>query len=179
MLEVENLTNRDAIAMRRMRKSASEMLPLLQDVAERGLAAMRKEAERLGVVFTKDMAQAADAFNDNLTRMKFGLEGLARYIAGPFMVGMTEFLKIIGFVQTTQAEMIRKRQIAIQDEMTQIGKLREHVERQGPGEGREAAFTRLDDQMRAFNTEASGCRRTWISHRTPSEAEDWTHRGAG
>lgn len=63
--------SKSAVAMDIFGKSGANLLPMLNAGAD-GLEAMRLEAERLGVVVSTQTAQAAEAFNDNMTRLKNG-----------------------------------------------------------------------------------------------------------
>jgi hypothetical protein len=64
-------------------RQAQSLLPLLNNLAKRGMHGVRDEAERLVVVMSGDAITAAEDFNDNLSRLKFVGEGMARSIAVP------------------------------------------------------------------------------------------------
>lgn len=66
---------RAAIAMDIFGKSGAKLASFL-DLGTEGMAAMREEAERLGVIFTDDLAAASEQFNDNMARLSKGMEGL-------------------------------------------------------------------------------------------------------
>lgn len=69
-----------AIAMDLMGRSGAEMVSLLNG----GAAAMKEltdEAERLGLVITKETAEAAEQFNDNLERLRKTITGTFTVIA--------------------------------------------------------------------------------------------------
>ena len=57
-------------------KSFQNLIPLLKDGSQ-GLRDMAAEANELGLVFDQEAGSNAEAFNDNLTRMKELLSGLA------------------------------------------------------------------------------------------------------
>lgn len=73
-----------AVAMKYFGKSGADLIPLLNE-GRAGIEALRKEAERLGVVITQQDVEAAEKFNDSLTRMKAMSEGVARDIGGPLV----------------------------------------------------------------------------------------------
>lgn len=79
-----------AIAVKLFGRSGAELLPLLNGGKE-GLAAFRAEAERLGLVMDTRTAQAAEAFNDNLTRLRSNLEGLGRTLASAVLPFLNRF----------------------------------------------------------------------------------------
>lgn len=56
-------------------KSGADLIPMLNGGAD-GLRKMAQEADRLGVVIDTNTAQAAEAFNDNLTRLSKVKDGL-------------------------------------------------------------------------------------------------------
>lgn len=65
-----------ALAMEVFGKSGRDLIPLLNTGAA-GLKEMYQEAEQLGLVISEKTFKAAEAFNDNLTRLKRVQEGLA------------------------------------------------------------------------------------------------------
>jgi hypothetical protein len=75
-------------------KSGAALIPLL-NAGRQGLIDAREEAEKLGVVFSKDLAQQAEQFNDNLTRLSLGLQGAKVQLLGgllPTLIKLTERL---------------------------------------------------------------------------------------
>jgi hypothetical protein len=73
-----------AIAVSLFGKSGAQLIPLLNSGAA-GLAEMRDEAERLGIVMDTETSKAAEQFNDNLTRLKAALTGIANTAAADFL----------------------------------------------------------------------------------------------
>lgn len=71
----EDATAKAALAQELFGRSGASLLPLLNN-GKRGIKEMGDEAERLGVVFSQDAADAAAEFNDNVTRLKSAAEGL-------------------------------------------------------------------------------------------------------
>jgi len=99
---VEDPLRRSALAQDIFGKSGTDLLPLLANGAE-GLAAMRAEASELGLVFDQEAADKAAGFNDSLTELKGGLEGVKMMIAEnviPVLMPLIEKVKdIIGRVK--------------------------------------------------------------------------------
>jgi murein DD-endopeptidase MepM/ murein hydrolase activator NlpD len=71
---------KSALAMRLFGKAGVEMIPLLNGGAA-GLAAMQEEAKRLGIAVSTETAQAAERFNDNMSRVKGQLDAVALVLA--------------------------------------------------------------------------------------------------
>lgn len=102
-----------AVAMRYFGKSGADLIPMLNQ-GRAGIEDLRKEAQRLGVVFSTEMAQKAEAFNDSMTRLKNASQGVQVELAGPFVKALGEAANGLleakkngdGFVQTL-GEMIR------------------------------------------------------------------------
>jgi hypothetical protein len=75
-----NATERSAAAQALFGKSGAELLPLLISGRD-GLAAMGKEAEALGIVFSGATTDAAEQFNDNLSKLQDAAMGLGNTVA--------------------------------------------------------------------------------------------------
>lgn len=101
--KMEDGTVKTAMAMRLFGRSGTEMIPML-NAGREGLAALMEEARKLGLVFDKETAQAMERFNDNMTRLKGQLEGISRYMAGPFITTLSGVLEKLGFAGA-QSEM--------------------------------------------------------------------------
>lgn len=65
---MEDGAGKTALAMRLFGRSGAELIPLLNS-GKAGLHGMMEEAEKLGLVIDTKTFKAAEAFNDNLTRM--------------------------------------------------------------------------------------------------------------
>lgn len=70
----------------------STFAPLLAGGAA-GLREMAAEARRAGVVISTDTAKAAEAFNDNLTRLSKSLQGFGQQLAGPLLTGLSQMVE--------------------------------------------------------------------------------------
>jgi hypothetical protein len=73
-----------ALAMAIFGKSGKDLIPLLNSGTS-GLAALTAEAVKFGVVIDQNTAQAAEAFNDSLTRMHAIFGGLATKISAALL----------------------------------------------------------------------------------------------
>lgn len=80
LAQMEDETKRAALAQEMFGKSGMQMLPLLNQ-GSAAIRAQMEEAKALGVVWTTDAAQGAEAFNDSLTRLGFAAEGFRNDIA--------------------------------------------------------------------------------------------------
>lgn len=65
---MEDGAGKTALAVRLFGRSGAELVPLLNQ-GSKGLAGMREEAERLGVIVGGDLAKKSEEFNDNITRL--------------------------------------------------------------------------------------------------------------
>lgn len=89
---LEDKTLRAATAQQIFGRSGIELIPLFES-GEAGMAAMREEAERLGLVMSQDFADASAQFNDNLTRAQGVVTGIKRQVAEgllPSLSALTE-----------------------------------------------------------------------------------------
>ena len=73
-------------------KAGAEMIPLFKDIADGGKNA-REEAERLGVLFNKDFADAAEKANDAMTDLKTSVQGVATQFASGLSDGLAKASK--------------------------------------------------------------------------------------
>ena len=74
-------------------KAGPELLPFLNQ-GKAGIAAMMAEAERLGLVLSKDDAEAANTFNDALKKLDAQVKGLTVSIGLPLVRGLTDVLQL-------------------------------------------------------------------------------------
>jgi len=70
-----------ALAIKIFGKSGAELIPLLNEGRD-GLAAMAAESDRLGNTISTDTANAAEKFNDTLTKIQTSLNGVFNKIIG-------------------------------------------------------------------------------------------------
>ena len=63
-----------AAAVQLFGKAGAQLIPMLNEGAA-GIQRAREEAERLGIVLSKDAAAAAEAFNDSMTVLQAGVNG--------------------------------------------------------------------------------------------------------
>lgn len=83
-----------ALAQQLFGRSGAELIPLLNAGSD-GIAEMQAEAEALGLVLDQQTRKAAEAFGDNLTRLKRAQEGVTTQIAAqmlPTLVNLTDRL---------------------------------------------------------------------------------------
>lgn len=80
------------MAMKYFGKAGADLIPMLNE-GRRGIEELRKEASRLGLVFSDESAKKAAEFNDNLTRLEQSVKGLQIQIAGPLVQALNEAAK--------------------------------------------------------------------------------------
>lgn len=76
----EDGATKTALAVKLFGKSGMDMIPFL-NLGSSGIRALMQEAERLGLKLSTETAQAAEAFNDNLTALKASSSGLGITLA--------------------------------------------------------------------------------------------------
>ena len=82
--QIENETERDAIAMQILGKSAQELNPLIEAGSER-MAELAQEAQDVGAIMSEDALNAMGAFDDSLQRLK-GSAGAAKNALGSVLL---------------------------------------------------------------------------------------------
>lgn len=80
LLNVQNPAERAALAMEVFGKSGQSLLPLML-AGKDGIEAAQKEAEKLGLTFSRLDAAKVEAANDSMTRLKAVFVGVARTLA--------------------------------------------------------------------------------------------------
>lgn len=80
---------KSALAQRLFGKSGTDLIPLLNQGAA-GIARLSAEASALGAVYSGQLAKDSAQFNDNLTKLRLGSEGLAISIAGPLISALAD-----------------------------------------------------------------------------------------
>jgi TP901 family phage tail tape measure protein len=80
LADVEDAGKRAALAQEIFGRAGTQMLPMLAQ-GEEGLRAMFEEAERLGIVFDQDAADAAARFNDEVLALQESFRGLFKELA--------------------------------------------------------------------------------------------------
>lgn len=94
-----NATEKAAAAQAIFGKAGAELIPLLSE-GKAGIQALGDEAERLGIVFSQDAAEAAGAFNDNLDKLKDAALGLGNDIASELLPALLDVTTAaVNFVQ--------------------------------------------------------------------------------
>jgi hypothetical protein len=76
---MENGAEKTALAIKLFGRSGSELIPFL-NLGRAGLAELRKEAERLGIVMSDSDAAASDKFKDALVSLKASVQGVGMTI---------------------------------------------------------------------------------------------------
>lgn len=99
---MEDGITKTALAQDLFGKSGFKLIPFLNQGAD-GLAAMRQEAERLGLVISQDTAEAADQFNDNLLTLKAVVTGTGNELAAALLPRLVEFTDLLKDPETQQA----------------------------------------------------------------------------
>lgn len=91
---IDDPTERAGRALELMGKSATKLLPLMNNGAA-GVRALRDEARELGLSFDKTAADNATAFGDAWDRVKSALGGVTFAIGGALAPGLTNILDLV------------------------------------------------------------------------------------
>lgn len=92
--EMPDGARKTALAMDIMGRSGADMIPMLNGGSE-ALNKLLSEADQFGQVFTEEMGAQAEAFNDNMTRLKGAFAALAASLTKellPFLVQFSEWM---------------------------------------------------------------------------------------
>ena len=83
-----------ALAMRVFGRSGADLIPLLNQGRD-GIDALRKEAERLGIILSADTARAAEQFNDDLKRLGSSSDALKFKLAEDLLPALNRVAKAL------------------------------------------------------------------------------------
>lgn len=97
---VPNALERSALAQDVFGRAGTKLLPMLTDGAK-GLAALKAEADKLGIILSPEDIRNAEEFKDALSRVKAALSGITRAIGATFLPNVNAALakmkdKIVG-----------------------------------------------------------------------------------
>jgi len=118
---MEDGAGKTAIAMNIFGRSGAQLIPLLNS-GRLGLNEMGSEARKFGVVISQDAAQAAEKFNDNLTRLNTISEGLAQSLAQELLNPLNDVLQsLLDYV--ANGDMITNVVAGIKAEFADLGRV--------------------------------------------------------
>lgn len=104
--QMEDGAQKTAIAIALFGRSGTDLIPMLNAGAD-GLREMMQEADALGIVIDTKTARAAEAFNDNLTRLGRAKDGLVTKITAALLPSLEllseKFLKIVADGEKVEA----------------------------------------------------------------------------
>ena len=113
--KVENETERDALAMTILGKSAQELNPLIEAGAQR-MQELGEEAQNAGYVLSEDMLAAYGALDDNLQYLKVNAEGAKNALG-------TVLLPVLTELSGTGVELLAEFTKGVSDANGDIGKM--------------------------------------------------------
>lgn len=88
--KLEEGPQKTALAMEIFGKSGAKLIPML-NAGKEGMAQMREEATKLGLVIDGETAQAAERFNDNITRLQKVVTGFSNQIMTGALPALEKF----------------------------------------------------------------------------------------
>lgn len=98
IVAIPNPVNRAALAMEVFGRNGTELMPLLEDIAKKGMGGIALEAEAAGAIVTAEAAAMAQEVNDSYTRVQQAV----RSVSTAFMLGFgDEFVTVMD--ESTQA----------------------------------------------------------------------------
>lgn len=143
-----------ALAMDLMGRSGANMIPLLNGGAD-ALNRLMAEADSFGQVFTQEMGSQAEAFNDNMSRLKGTFANIAASIARDLLPHLERFSDWL----VENGPAIRGWALAIVDEFVKLGQgfaaTKAEIDAISGGlQSLVAGFQGVDDSVRQFGAGA-------------------------
>lgn len=104
-----------ALAMKVFGRAGQNMLPMLKQ-GSAGIREMMTEADALGLVFTKEAAEAANEFNDNLKRAMGAITGVRNAIGNQLIPIISPLLKEFSqFIAMNRNEIVEGLAVAFKE----------------------------------------------------------------
>lgn len=91
---MEDGATKSTLAMQLFGKAGAELIPLLNSGRD-GLKGMADESDRVGFTLSKQTGAAAEAFNDTLTRVGLGFEGVANTVTRNALPALQDFANVL------------------------------------------------------------------------------------
>ena len=91
---VTNASEKAALAQKVFGKAGTELLPLFAE-GEAGMAALRAQAQSLGIVMSTEAAAGAATFNDSVNELKSAALGVFREFASKLLPKLAEFARFL------------------------------------------------------------------------------------
>lgn len=92
--DMEDGAGKAALAVAIFGKAGTDLIPFLNQ-GSKGIAQLKAEAEKLGLVMTGEVAKAAEEFNDNLKKLTTGAEALGKSLTAELIGPMAELTKLM------------------------------------------------------------------------------------
>lgn len=105
--QIQDPGERAALAMKIFGRAGAALLPLVSGGAA-GIAELRAEAERLGIVMDKDTADSAAALNDAINAMAVAFRAIVVNIGGAVAPIFTKMARVISMVAGTSRSSSRR-----------------------------------------------------------------------
>jgi hypothetical protein len=86
----EKGVNKTALAQELFGKAGADLIPVLNELGEKGLAGITKQAEQFGAVISGDAAKAANEFNDNITMLEIEAKGFANSVTQKLLPSLNQ-----------------------------------------------------------------------------------------
>ncbi len=95
MAKLGDGARKTAIAVGIFGRSGAQLIPLMNDLAEEGLANLIERARDLGVLFDEEMAASIEKLNDDMKILKLQAQGLGAQFASGMAPTMSQSLQIL------------------------------------------------------------------------------------
>lgn len=109
-----------ALSMQVFGRSGAEALQFLFE-GKGGIQAFMEEARRLGIVMSKEDAQAADSFNDELEKLQAALRGLTLTIGTPLLEPFRKLVELMKELAASVAPLLKDAFTGLTDIFDRIG----------------------------------------------------------
>jgi hypothetical protein len=159
ILALGSEADRQRAAVTLFGKSGAEIIPFLTELKNKGIAPLIEESRRLGLLWTDDMAQASDQFNDDLERLKLTAGTLGTKIGLDLLPMVQALVTWFGRLAGVDMRPLETQLADVEAQLDSMLKRFGQAQLSVPGRAETAEFQRLQQEQRRLQGELAKAER--------------------
>jgi lambda family phage tail tape measure protein len=113
LAKLPNGAIKSAAAMKLFGRSGAELIPLLNDLGDKGIGGAIDKARELGLLLDNETVRSAKEFNDSLSATKLALAGVAAAMARDILPVLTDFANLAAKAITALPDDVKRFALAL------------------------------------------------------------------